>query len=313
MLTRIYKNIKQHPVLLLLAIVWFSLLIISEQWRLTFEYGGFLFLGILGAIFANSTGAGGGVVFVPFFNQFSISSDSIIATSFAIQCCGMTAGALSWFRHYRSLNGKSFLGIINQDVADKSQASEWCILIPALTIVTPFSILGIWFAQFLLQNFTSQIQSGLSFYFGLFSIVLAIAIYASIPFMNRQANRTTMTLIDKINLPCIGFFGGIVTAWLSVGVGELVAVYLILRGFNISFAIALAVILSAFSVHAGIYYHLFVSHDIYWQILIFAGAGAIMGGLIAKHIVLWFSPVRLKLFFGTWVLIMGVAGLPFFD
>lgn len=29
-----------------------------------FEYGAFLFLGILGAIFANSTGSGGGVVFI---------------------------------------------------------------------------------------------------------------------------------------------------------------------------------------------------------------------------------------------------------
>ncbi|MFT5996168.1 MAG: putative membrane protein YfcA, partial [Glaciecola sp.] len=102
----------------------------------------------------------------------------------------------------------------------------------------------------------------------------------------------------------------VITAWLSVGVGELVAVYLILRRFNISFAIALAVILSAFTVQGAIIYHLLISKAVYWQIVIFAGAGAIIGGIIAKHVVLYFSPVKLKIFFATWVLVMGLAGLP---
>ena len=104
--------------------------------------------------------------------------------------------------------------------------------------------------------------------------------------------------------------GGVITAWLSIGVGELVAVYLILRGFNTSFAIALAVILTAFTVQAAIIYHLVISNAIYWQIVLYAGAGAIIGGVIAKHLVLYFSPAKLKIFFATWVLVMGLAGLP---
>jgi uncharacterized membrane protein YfcA len=96
-------------------------------------------------------------------------------------------------------------------------------------------------------------------------------------------------------------------------VGELVAVYLILRGFNITFAIALAVILSAFSVWSAIVYHVFVSQAVYWHIVLFAGAGAILGGILAKHVVLLFSPMKLKMFFATWVLIMGIAGLPLFS
>lgn len=91
--------------------------------------------------------------------------------------------------------------------------------------------------------------------------------------------------------------------------GELVAVYLILRGFNITSAIALAVILSAITVWSAIGYHLFVSQAIYWEVLLFAGAGAVVGGIVAKHVVLYFSVVKLKVFFATWVLIMGVAGL----
>jgi uncharacterized membrane protein YfcA len=94
-----------------------------------------------------------------------------------------------------------------------------------------------------------------------------------------------------------------------VGVGELVAVYLILRGFNVTSAIALAVILSAFTVWSAIFHHLFVTQAIYWYVLLFAGAGAIVGGIIAKRVVLYFSVVKLKLFFATWVLIMGITSL----
>ena len=45
-------------------------------------------------------------------------------------------------------------------------------------------------------------------------------------------------IFDSVALLLIGFIGGAITAWLSVGVGELVAVYLIMRGFNVTFAIA---------------------------------------------------------------------------
>ena len=73
----------------------------AKPLSLLFDYGGFVFLGLLGAIFANATGAGGGVVFIPFFNQLEFSSVTSIATSFAIQCCGMTAGAITWWTFYR--------------------------------------------------------------------------------------------------------------------------------------------------------------------------------------------------------------------
>jgi len=99
---------------------------------------------------------------------------------------------------------------------------------------------------------------------------------------------------------------------LSVGVGELVAVYLIMRGFSVKAAIAVAVIISAFSVWSGVVYHAVVSQAIYAQVVTFAGLGAILGGLIAKYVVLAFSPIRLKVFFASWVMILGISGLPVF-
>ncbi len=299
MINVINPLINEHKGKIVLLFVWLVLLSVQPNMlELIVDYVAFVFLGVLGAIFANSTGAGGGVVFVPFFNQLSLSSQTIVATSFAIQCCGMTAGALTWYRHYK-----------HHHRADP----QWSMLSKGLSITVPFSVLGILIAQFALDHYTGSIQASLHLYFGMFSIVLALAIYGSIPLMKRTSFVSFLYAVDAIALSIIAFSGGIVTAWLSVGVGELVAVYLILRGFNITFAIALAVILSAFSVWSAIVYHVFVSQAVYWHIVLFAGAGAILGGILAKHVVLLFSPMKLKMFFATWVLIMGIAGLPLFS
>jgi hypothetical protein len=91
--------IKHIRIILLLS--WFAALFYqSHTWLLIKDYSGFALLGVIGAIFANATGAGGGVVFVPFFNQLDFSVTTSVATSFAIQCCGMTAGAITWWGVY---------------------------------------------------------------------------------------------------------------------------------------------------------------------------------------------------------------------
>ncbi|WP_395341548.1 sulfite exporter TauE/SafE family protein [Ningiella sp. W23] len=291
-----FFNAHKYKCMLLLA--WLVLLSVQpEMPALLVEYVSFVFLGVLGAIFANATGAGGGVVFVPVFNQLALSNETIVATSFGIQCCGMTAGAITWYKHYK---------LHHQNDA------QWSMLSKGLACALPFSIAGILIAQFLLGQYTDAVQSSLHLYFGLFSIVLALCIYGSVPLMKRTKFKEKLLIIDAFALSVIGLAGGVVTAWLSVGVGELVAVYLILRGFNITFAIALAVILSALSVWSAIGYHIAVSGAVYWQIVLFAGAGAVVGGMIAKHVVLFFSPVNLKIFFASWVMIMGLAGLPLF-
>ncbi len=276
--------------------VWILLLYSTNSFAIFFDYIAFVFLGIIGAIFANATGAGGGVVFVPFFNQLSLSNETIIATSFAIQCCGMSAGAIAWTKHHKQLNGK--------------EKNEWKPLPKVVFVAAPLSMVGILITQFVLNEYLKDVQSNLPIYFGGFSIVLAVFIYASIPLMKKSKFSTEIKPLDYAFIAVLSLIGGVVTACLSVGVGELLAVYLILRAYNISFAIACAVIVSAFSVQAGIVYHVFVSQAVYWEIVMFAGFGAIIGGTIAKFVVLFFSALKLKIFFATWVFIMGLGALP---
>jgi uncharacterized membrane protein YfcA len=228
------------------VVLWVGLLLTRpEPLLLIADYMWFSLLGVVGAIFANATGAGGGVIFVPFFNQLNFDAGTTVATSLAIQCCGMTAGALTWWAFYK----KSCSG-----------NPHWSGLKIALLLTVPFSIAGIWAAQSY-QYWVAEVTSAdaLHVSFGVFSIILSLAIFATIPLLKKLDFKQSLNSIDFIALPTIGFFGGVVTAWLSIGVGELVAVFLIIRGFNVTFAIALAVILSAFSVWAGVIYHVFVT------------------------------------------------------
>lgn len=295
--------VSHHPYRFLLFVSWLVVLSWQENLaELVSSYSGFLFLGVVGAIFANATGAGGGVVFVPFFNQLGYSPQAIVATSFAIQCCGMTAGAITWWRFY-------------QEHCQK--AAAWQGLKSGLALTVPASLCGIWLAQYgpLVTPAFDALRGGmdeLHLGFGIFSILLALAIFASVPLLKRTAFSVKFTQLDMLALPFVAFVGGAITAWLSVGVGELVAVYLIIRGFSVTMSIALAVILSAVSVWGAVVYHALISHAVIWELVLFAGVGAVVGGILAKRVVLAFSPTKLKLFFGSWVLIMGMSGLPVF-
>ncbi|APE05579.1 sulfite exporter TauE/SafE family protein [Alteromonas sp. MB-3u-76] len=293
----------QHSVVILVFFAWIAL-VFSQDNALTLwlNYGFFSAVGVVGAIFANATGAGGGVVFVPFFAYLSFSPESIVATSFAIQCCGMTAGAITWTRFFRK---------------EHRNDRQWAALPSALVLSVPPAICGVVFSQYSEHGpkLLSYILGGpdnLHYVFGIFSIILAIAIIASIPLMKRAVFSEDIEGRDIVLLPVIGFLGGCVTVWLSIGVGELVAVYLIMRGFNVTLSIAVAVILSALTVWSAVPFHVFISHAIVWPVVLFAGMGAIIGGVVAKYLVLAFSNQALKLFFGVWVLLLGVTSLPIF-
>ena len=131
-------------------------------------------------------------------------------------------------------------------------------------------------------------------------------IILTIYFVKPHRERSQIYLFDYLALVLIGLLGGAVTAWLSVGVGELLVIYLIFRRFDINMAIASAVVVSAISVWVAIGQ---VHQDVYWQVLLFAGPGAILGGIFAKTLVVHMSATRLKLFFAFWLLIIGSIGI----
>ncbi|MBL4764990.1 MAG: sulfite exporter TauE/SafE family protein [Colwellia sp.] len=270
------------------SLVWATLLYGAHQplYELL-DYWLFSFLGILGAIFANSTGAGGGVIFIPTFTQLNFTEQQSIATSFAIQCFGMTAGAVTWSHHYYS---------------QKRDLRLWQGYKRIISVTSISSVLA------LTGVFVFQVSSPASLHssFSWFSLLLGLFIVLTVFLVKPHRERSQIYLFDYLALVLIGIFGGAITAWLSVGVGELLVIYLILRRFDINMAIASAVVVSAISVWVAIGQ---VHQAIYWQVLLFAGPGAVLGGIFAKTLVTHMSATRLKLFFAFWLLITGSLGL----
>ncbi|WP_448212877.1 sulfite exporter TauE/SafE family protein [Colwellia sp. MEBiC06753] len=286
------RSILVNPVFLLTFLIGWAVLIWgsglpSEDFS---NYVVFTFLGTLGAIFANSTGAGGGVIFIPMFNHLEFSEVQSIATSFGIQCFGMTAGALTWYRHYYS---------------DKRELKLWQGFKRIITLVTIASIFG------LLSTYQWQLASPTSLHhsFSWFSLLLGCFIVASVYLIKPKRESSQLQWYDYIALVVIGIVGGAITAWLSVGVGEILAIYLILRRFDVTMAVAAAVVVSALTVWAAIWQHTLVNFSVYWQVVIFAGPGAVIGGILAKSLVTYLSARKLKLFFAFWLLIIGAFGI----
>ncbi|MGL4748712.1 MAG: sulfite exporter TauE/SafE family protein [Shewanella sp.] len=277
-----YRSLTILFLLLSAWILWF--IQFAQPIELIKEYGKFVFLGVTGAIFANSTGAGGGVIFIPVFSSLNFTETQSVSTSFMIQCFGMTAGAISWSRYYQLHH------------MDKT----WYGFIPSILLCACFSVLGLWSSE--LWQLTSP--SSLHTSFSLFSIALGIAIIFSSQRRNLQSN--SLKSIDYFCLAVIGYFGGIVTAWLSVGVGELIVIYLMLRGICAKMAVAVGVVVSAITVWSASPIHVFSynSHALY-ELVLFAGPGAIIGGLLARKLALFLPVKTLKLFFASWIILTG--------
>ena len=283
-----FMRLSNPKFIVLFLVLWVGLLISSNHGlQELLDYSFFTFLGTLGAIFANATGAGGGVVFIPMFNKLNFTEQQAIATSFAIQCFGMTAGAVTWWHHYQT---------------EKTDLRLWQGFKRIISVTSIVSIIG------LCGVFYYQISSPASLHisFSWFSLLLGLFIILTIYLLKPHRERSQLVYLDYLAIIVIGLFGGAVTAWLSVGVGELLVIYLLLRRFDISMAVAAAVIVSAFSVWAAIAQ---VNSEVYWQVVLFAGPGAVLGGIFAKTLVTHLSATKLKLFFACWLLMSGAVGL----
>lgn len=273
-------------ILFLLSSAWIVWLFqFAQPIALIKEYGKFVFLGVTGAIFANSTGAGGGVIFIPVFSSLDFTETQSVSTSFMIQCFGMTAGAISWSGYYRRHH---------------HQDKTWSGFIPSILLAVTCSVLGLWSSQLWQLNSPSSLHTS----FSLFSIVLGIAIIISNQRHTLQSHR--LNALDYCWLAIIGYLGGIITAWLSVGVGELLVIYLMLRGVCAKMAVAIGVVVSAITVWSAspIYVFSSSSHALF-ELVLFAGPGAIIGGLLARKLALFLPVKTLKLFFSSWIILTG--------
>ena len=213
-----YRPLRLLLAALLIYAVVFSLLH-PDPMAVVEDYAAFLLLGVGGAIFANSTGAGGGVVFIPAFGKLGFSELQSVATSFGIQCYGMTAGAITWSLFYRR---------------QRATTPEWQAFMPIIALCALLSVAGIWTVYGLGLSPPAAVKP----LFGGFSVFLGVAVLVT-TLLYGAAGSHQLERNDLVALALIAYGGGMVTAWLSVGVGEFVAIYLILRRFDVTLSVCL--------------------------------------------------------------------------
>ena len=96
------------------------------------------------------------------------------------------------------------------------------------------------------------------------------------------------------------------TAWISIGVGEWVALLLLFSRFPTMIAVSLGVCMSSAAVLTGAWYHIEVIESVNWQIVLFAAPAAMIGGAIARALAVRLGPRRLKIFLASWILVSGL-------
>jgi len=254
-------------------------------------HGVYFFVGIFGATIANSTGAGGGIVFLPFFTSLGFSLNQSLGTSFAIQCFGMTAGALAWLLYQKKEAPKD---AVSSDFRR------------AFLVSAAGSVVGLRAAQ----EWLPSPQVDIKVFFSVFSIAVGLLILqrtlSSCPKMEKRS--WVLNGVEFWGLGLVGLVGGAITAWLSVGVGELVAVYLIALRFRVNHAVALAVCVSSVTVLTGLP-HYFGTGSIMTGVVAFAAPGALIGGTLAKRLAVSLGTKRLKVGMALWIIVSSVIYL----
>ena len=272
--------------ILCLLILYFSadpLLLFSRYWH-------FFLLGLAGAVAANSTGAGGGIVFIPAFTALGVDGIEALGTSIAIQCFGMTAGSISWLYsiHRGEHGGKQVVSLTHRlllfsgiSAVAGMLCGQYLLPVPAIPVIIIFKYFSI-----------------------LFGLIL---LFVTLKINPHKHTRYHVHPPDILPLIATCFAGGVITSWISVGAGEWVALLLFFLGYPTMISVCIAVCISSLTVLGGISYHLFITNSISWNILLFAAPGALIGGSIARYLAERLGPTRLKIFFSTWILATGFS------
>lgn len=282
-------------------LVWGS----NLNWGLAANLWFFIPVGILGAIIANATGTGGGVVFVPVFialqkggipvadevrDLVTLSPEQSVAVAFLIQCFGMSVGSLNW----------AWAVFVRRSLAWYDRVSNVTLM---YLVLTPLAT-GVP-ALLLTQAFLEVDGNSLVFYFKIFSLSLGVILLVFTWIQKRAPKSDRRVHVPKGDvwaLLVIGVIGGVVTAIFSVGIGEFLAIYLILRRYPTTIAIAVAVWVSLVCVVTGIWVN-FSEGLVVLEVALMAVIGALIGGYVAKFIANILGPLWLKTAAAVWIIL----------
>lgn len=224
--------------------------LILERWPV-------FFTAIVAAAVANATAVGGGFIFMPLFTfGYGFTSLESLKLALATQAFGMTSGALAW--------------------------SAKRIVMSVLGFSLVFAITGMLIGSF----YITPDQNYIDIAFGAASLGLAVILVIEVYYSRNSSGHTDIrkpTRFDLIVFAVLCLIGGMVNAWVSIGIGEVVALWMLLRWrYPLALCISTGVAALAGCSIAGLLIHSELG-GIRWDFLAFTAPGVVIGGRLGAR------------------------------
>jgi uncharacterized membrane protein YfcA len=181
------------------------------------------------------------------------------------------------------------LAFVTQAIGMSSGASGWLrrgeVPLPLLKWTLPALIVGTLISTFLIHPQPKLVK-------GLFG---PIAFFAGLlTLLTLDSKGVINQLPDRARIPTvlISFLGGMITGWVAIGEGEMVAAFCMLAyGLNANQAIGLGVVLLSFNSVLLAAIHSFYFGGIPWEMAAFTMLGVLWGGRLGPYLTQW-TPFR---------------------
>lgn len=242
----------------------------------------FILVGFVGAIIGNTTAIGGGLVFIPVL-IFAYHLEPVAALKVAIvsQAFGMTSGAVAWSREKKV----------------PWHVVPWAL--PGLLVGSSISSLVI--------HPNAMLVKGL---FGPVSILLGTLLLIMAFRKTKDEEKQSWSGKAKAATVCASLVGGLLTGWVAIGEGEIVAATLMLAfGFAAPRAIALGVVLLSFTSLYLATLHITVLGGVPWEIAAFTALGCVFGAQLAPALTGRVDQRALKAYFAVVAILDGLLFL----
>ena len=239
----------------------------------------FIPVGFCGAILGNISAVGGGIVFIPvIIFLFQLPPVTALKIALASQSFGMTSGAIGWMQ-------------------------KRVVPLRALQLTVPGLLIGSSISSLVIHPSALLVK----LLFGPVSILLGVL---TIVLSRRFANSKAITVIPPnatVPLFAISLIGGLITGWIAIGEGELVAALLMLAyGMDVTACIGLGVVLLSINSIFLTLIHSFFLGGIPWDIAAFTGLGCVFGARLAPYLSHRSNPMVLKTIFAVIAMCDGI-------
>jgi uncharacterized protein len=232
-----------------------------------------ILVGVGGAVIGNMSAIGGGLVFIPVLMfVYKLDPVSSLKLAFLSQSIGMTSGASGWLQR--------------KEVPIK--LLKWTV--PSLLIGTCISTFIIHPQPILVKGL-----------FGPISVLVGILTLLTI---NRKGNTDELPQKALWPLFFVSIFGGMITGWVAIGEGEIIAAFCMLAfGLNANKSIGLGVVLlSINSIFLALVHGIFIG-GVPWEMAVFTMLGCLWGGRLGAFTSQRIQTVNVKRFF-AWIALL---------